>query len=91
MSAKPAARVNDPTVCPLPGHGNNPITAGSPDVLIEGMPAARLGDPTGCGSTLASSVAPTVLINGQPAAVQGSVGSHGNQVTAGAGTVLIGA
>jgi uncharacterized Zn-binding protein involved in type VI secretion len=32
-----------------------------------------------------------VLINGQPAAVQGSVGSHGNQVTAGAGTVLIGA
>ena len=90
MSEKPAARVNDPTVCPLPGHGSTPITAGSPDVLIEGMPAARLGDPTGCGSTLAGGCSPTVLVNGQPAAVLGSTGSHGNPVIAGAGSVLIG-
>lgn len=90
MSGKPAARVNDPTACPLPGHGNSPITAGSPDVLIEGMAAARQGDPTACGATLAGALSATVLINGKPAAVQGSTGSHGNTVTAGAGTVLIG-
>lgn len=90
MSGKPAARVNDPTACPIPGHGNNPISAGSPDVLFDGLPAARQGDPTGCGSTLANAVIPNVLINGMPAAVLGSVGSHGNSVIAGSGTVLIG-
>lgn len=43
MPGKPAARLGDPTACPLPGHGNNPIAAGSPDVLINGKPAAVLG------------------------------------------------
>lgn len=90
MSGKPAARLNDPTACPIPGHGSNPIAAGSPDVLFDGLPAARMGDPSGCGSSLAGAVIPTVLINGKPAAVVGSVGSHGNTVVAGAGTVLIG-
>ncbi len=91
MSGKPAARVSDPTACPIPGHGTNPIVAGSPDVLFDSLPAARMGDPTGCGSALASAVIPTVLINGKPATVLGTVGSHGNPVTAGSGTVLIGA
>lgn len=91
MSGKPAARVSDPTVCPIPGHGSNPIVAGSPDVLFDSLPAARMGDPTGCGSTLASAVIPTVLINGKPATTIGTVGSHGNVVVAGSGTVLIGA
>lgn len=90
MSGKPAARVNDPTACPIPGHGTNPIVAGSPDVLFDSLPAARMGDPTGCGSTLASAVIPTVLINNKPATVLGTVGSHGNPVIAGSGTVLIG-
>lgn len=91
MSGKPAARVSDPTACPIPGHGTNPIVAGSPDVLFDSLPAARMGDPTGCGSTLSSAVIPTVLINGKPATVLGTVGSHGNPVIAGSGTVLIGA
>lgn len=90
MSGKPAARATDPTACPIPGHGSNPISAGSPDVLFDGLPAARQGDPTACGSTLASAVIPNVLINNMPAAVLGSVGSHGNSVVAGSGTVLIG-
>src|SRR3990167_680021 len=90
MSGNPAARLNDPTACPIPGHGTNPITAGSADVLFDGLPAARMGDPTGCGSALASAVIPTVLINGKPATVVGTVGSHGNSVTAGSGTVIIG-
>ncbi|MCQ4242931.1 PAAR domain-containing protein [Stutzerimonas stutzeri] len=91
MSGKPAARVSDPTACPIPGHGTNPIVAGSPDVLFDSLPAARMGDPTDCGSSLASAVIPTVLINNKPATVLGTVGSHGNPVTAGSGTVLIGA
>lgn len=90
MSGKPAARVSDPTACPIPGHGTNPIVAGSPDVLFDSLPAARMGDPTGCGSTLASAVIPTVLINGKPATVLGTLGSHGNPVIAGSPTVLIG-
>lgn len=90
MSGKPAARVSDPTACPIPGHGTNPIVAGSPDVLFDSLPAARMGDPTGCGSALASAVIPNVLINGKPATTIGTVGSHGNTVVAGSGTVIIG-
>lgn len=90
MSGKPAARVTDPTACPVPGHGTNPITAGSPDVLFDNLPAARQGDPTACGSALAGNVIPNVLINDMPATTLGTVGSHGNAVTAGSGTVLIG-
>ncbi|MNF27891.1 PAAR motif protein [compost metagenome] len=90
MSGKPAARLGDPTACPIPGHGSNPISAGSPDVLFDNLPAARQGDPTACGSTLASAVIPNVLINGMPATTIGTVGSHGNVVVGGSGTVIIG-
>ena len=43
MSGKPAARVSDPTACPLPGHGTNPIAAGSGDVFFDGLAAAHHG------------------------------------------------
>ena len=91
MSGKPAARVSDPTACPIPGHGVNPIVAGSPNVLFVGLLAARWGYASACGGALVSAVIPTVLINGKPATTLGSVGSHGNVVIAGSGTVLIGA
>lgn len=90
MSGKPAARLSDPTACPLPGHGTNPITAGSPNVFFDSLPAARQGDSTACGSALVANVVPTVLINGMPATVLGTQGSHGNVVVGGSGTVLIG-
>ena len=90
MSGKPAARLGDPTDCPKKGHGANPIAAGSPDVLFDGMPAARMGDPTSCGSALVSATIPTVLINGKPATTVGTTGDHGNPVTTGSGTVVIG-
>ncbi len=90
MSGKPAARVTDPTACPLPGHGTNPIVAGSPNVLFDGLPAARQSDVSACGSPIASAVASTVFINGLPAATLGSVGAHGNVIIGGSGTVLIG-
>ncbi|QIB51863.1 PAAR domain-containing protein [Pseudomonas sp. OIL-1] len=90
MSGKPIARVGDMTECPKDKHGGNPITQGSPDVLIEGMPAARMGDPTACGSTLAAGVSGSVMINGKPAAILGSTGNHGNAVVSGSTTVVIG-
>lgn len=90
MSGKPAARLSDPTACPLPGHGTNPITQGSPNVLFDGLGAARQGDSSACGGTLVGNVIPNVLINGLPATTLGSIGSHGNVVIAGSGTVLIG-
>lgn len=90
MSGKPAARLSDPTACPVPGHGTNPIAAGSPDVLFDGLPAARMGDASACGGAMAGALIPSVLINGKPAAVVGSVGSHGNAVVGGSGTVIIG-
>lgn len=90
MSGKPAARVSDPTDCPMPGHGTNPITGGSPDVFFDGLNAARQTDPTACGSQIADNVITSVLINGLPAVVVGSLGSHGNAVMGGSGTVIIG-
>lgn len=90
MFEKPAARATDPTVCKRSGHGESPIVSGSADVFIEGLPAARFGDQTQCGSTIVGGNAPTVFINGRRAAVVGSEGSHGNTVTAGAGTVIFG-
>ncbi|MGV8865184.1 MAG: PAAR domain-containing protein [Pseudomonas sp.] len=90
MSGKPAARVTDPTACPLPGHGTNPIVEGSGDVFFDGLPAARQGDATECGGTMSGGLATTVFINGRPAATVDSVGTHGNKVTAGSGTIIIG-
>ncbi|MFK1549777.1 PAAR domain-containing protein [Pseudomonas aeruginosa] len=90
MSGKPAARVSDPTACPLPGHGSNPIAVGSGDVFFDGLAAARQGDTSACGGALVGGLASTVLINGRPAATLGSLGTHGNTVTAGSATVLIG-
>ncbi|CAI8877678.1 PAAR domain-containing protein [Pseudomonas sp. fls2-241-R2A-110] len=90
MSGKPAARVSDPTACPLPGHGTNPIVAGSGDVFFDGLAAARQGDASACGGAMSGGLATTVLINGKPAATVDSVGTHGNKVTAGSGTVIIG-
>lgn len=90
MSGKPAARVSDPTACPLPGHGSNPIAVGSGDVFFDGLAAARQGDTSACSGALVGGLASTVLINGRPAATLGSLGTHGNTVTAGSATVLIG-
>ncbi|MOA30481.1 PAAR motif protein [compost metagenome] len=59
-------------------------------MLFDGLPAARLGDASACGGAMSGNVIPNVLINGKPAAVLGSVGSHGNVVVGGSGTVLIG-
>ena len=56
MSGKPAARVTDPTACPLPGHGTNPIVMGSPNVNFDGLAAARMTDKSACGSPITGAV-----------------------------------
>ena len=90
MSGKPAARLTDPTSCPLPGHGVNPIVSGSPDVMFDGLAAARMTDKSACGSPITGAVSATVFINGLSAATKDSTGGHGNVVIGGSGTVIIG-
>lgn len=87
--AKPAARVSDTDACPLPGHGPNPVTAGSPNVLINSLPCARVGDPTACGDAIAVGI-PTILVNGKPIAHLGSATAHGGVIVTGSGNVLLG-
>ncbi|QBM16084.1 hypothetical protein MARI_01640 [Marinobacter sp. JH2] len=79
------------------GFPPTPVIAGSPDVLIDGKPAARVGDPLAPHSkpkhpphprAIAAGSA-TVLINGIPAAVTGGAISCGG-VTIGSGSVVIG-
>jgi len=88
--AKPAARITDPTSCPVPGHGPKAIASGSPDVCFDGLAAATKGDTCTCGSALTSGVSATVFINGKNAALMGTIGTHGDVVIGGSGTVIIG-
>ena len=93
-----AARVGDMHVCPLvnPGpvpHVGGPVLpAGAPNVLIGGMPAARVGDMcvcTGPPDTIAKGSS-SVLIGGMPAARMGDSTAHGGTIVAGCPTVMIG-
>lgn len=90
MSGKPAARVTDPTTCPLPGHGTNPIASGSPDVIFNGLAAARVGDKCTCGQSLSGGFASTVFINGRNAMTLDGTSNHGGVVIGGSGSVFIG-
>ena len=95
---KPAARLNDMHTCPMtnPGpvpHMGGPIFGpGIPSVLIEGMPAAKVGDTAICSGPPDTIVTGSgkVLIGGMPAARLGDSTAHGGTIVAGASTVLIG-
>lgn len=82
----PAARVSDLQASP---GGSGPLSAGSANVRIGGMPAARAGDPTGRGGVIASG-SPTVFIGGKPAARVGDRSSGGGLLLTGTPNVLIG-
>ena len=90
VSPGPYARVGDIADCPAdihgcpacPHHVKGPILTGSPEVLIDGRPAARVGDTgthaTCCGPNrfeIAEGDA-SVLINGKPAARIGDKTKH---------------
>ncbi|QDO84031.1 DUF2974 domain-containing protein [Shewanella psychropiezotolerans] len=96
-----AARLGDNCA----GHGcmpATPIKAGSGDVSINGMPAAREGDPAllhacpcphmphGIHGRSISAGSANVSINGKPAARVGDALGCGGKVAAGSGDVLIG-
>lgn len=83
------SRAGDAHACPQTGHSVNSVTSGSPDVFINGVPAARVGDPTACGSMITAGSC-TVFINGKPAAFMGSATSHGGVIIGGSPNVLIG-
>lgn len=92
----PAATVTSMHVCPkvtgyVP-HVGGPCVAGSPNVLIGGLPAARKGDMLVCVGPpdSISAGSSSVKINGLPAARLGDSSSHGGKLVIGNPTVLIG-
>ena len=91
-----AARVLDMHVCPmvdiLKPHVGGPITGpGATTVLIEGMPAAVVGDIASCAGPpdAIAKGSPTVLFGGRPAARQTDLTSHGGSIAAGCKSVMI--
>lgn len=87
---EPAARLSDLNTYPKTGHGTNPATSGSSDVLINNLPTLRVGDAMACGDTAAEGIG-SVLVNGKPIAFLGRVTAHGGVIVTGSGDVLVGA
>jgi uncharacterized Zn-binding protein involved in type VI secretion len=50
------ARVGDSVLCPVPGHGANPIVEGAPTFLIGGRMVALHGHHSACGCSLISTL-----------------------------------
>ena len=95
-----AARLNDMHTCPMQTPGTPPVPhvggpiigPGEPTVLIEGMPAARVGDNAVCVGPpdVIASGSTSVLIGGMPAARMGDSTAHGGSISIGAPIVDIG-
>lgn len=64
------------------------VTQGSPDTLIGGKPAARVGDGTTAGAPVVEG-SPNVFINGRPAAIVGGTSGCGGVVVGGSSNVFI--
>ncbi|ADV50556.1 PAAR repeat-containing protein [Cellulophaga algicola DSM 14237] len=96
MAGKPAATVGSNHTCPMCSgttpHVGGPITQGSPNVFINGKPAARMGDMCTCVGPpdVIAQGNPTVLINGVPIATVGSMTAHGGIIISGESNVIIG-
>jgi uncharacterized Zn-binding protein involved in type VI secretion len=94
----PAARITDMHTCPLVNPGGAPhvggpiLPPGAATVLIEGLPAARVGDMATCAGPpdVISAGSGTVLIGGLPAARLGDATAHGGTIAVGSATVQIG-
>jgi uncharacterized Zn-binding protein involved in type VI secretion len=96
----PAARLTDfhecpmqtPAVVPIPHVGGPIIGPCQPNVLIVGLPAARVGDMLTCVGPPDSIIkgSATVMIGGLPAARIGDQTAHGGQIVLGAFNVIIG-
>jgi|GEM_PF-1002619 uncharacterized Zn-binding protein involved in type VI secretion len=91
----PSARIGDMHTCPeLDGevpHVGGPIVTGANAVLINGQPAARIGDMAVCigpPDSIATG-ASNVLIAGSPVARIGDSTDHGGVVVTGSANVMI--
>ena len=86
----PAARVTDLIVSTATSGISVPILPpGAPNVLIGGLPAARMGDTCGADAIIKGSA--TVMIGGMPAArIADPTAAGGVVLPPGALTVLIG-
>ncbi|MBC8153829.1 MAG: PAAR domain-containing protein [Bacteroidetes bacterium] len=90
---KPAARVGDMHVCPIPIHVGGPILPpGKPTVWIGGLPAATVGSMCTCVGPpdVIIQGSMSVFIGGMPAARMGDMTAHGGRIVMGCPTVLIG-
>ena len=97
MSQKPAARITDMHVCPKvnPGgapHVGGPVLVGSPNVVINKLPAARVGDAVVCVGPpdKITQGSGTVKVNGKPLARVTSGTKHGGKIVIGSPNVLVG-
>jgi uncharacterized Zn-binding protein involved in type VI secretion len=93
---QPAARLTDMHACPqvtvlVPHVGGPIIGPGCPNVLIQGLPAARMTDSAVCVGPpdVIAMGNPTVLIGGLPAARMGDPTAHGGVIVLGCITVLL--
>jgi uncharacterized Zn-binding protein involved in type VI secretion len=64
------------------------VTEGSPDTIIGGKPAARVGDGTASGAPVVEG-SPDVFINGRPAAIAGGRNGCGGVVVGASPNVFI--
>jgi uncharacterized Zn-binding protein involved in type VI secretion len=92
-----AARITDMHLCPMvtgvvPHVGGPVLPPGSPTVLINGLPAACVGDICVCTGSPDSIIkgSATVMIGGKPAARLGDTTAHGGTIIIGSPTVIIG-
>ncbi len=94
----PAARVSDMTACPMVDPGPKPHVGGpiippcQHNVIVGGMPQARVSDKSVCVGPLSTIIrgSATVLVGGKPAARIGDQTSHGGVIVTGCPNVLIG-
>jgi len=91
-----AARLGDDHTCPkmqaFSPHKGGPVTQGSPNVFINGRPAARVNDQLHCrgDSDVIIKGASNVFINGRPAARLNDQTKHGGVIKTSASNVFIG-
>ena len=89
---RPVARVGDYHKCPKIGHSGGPILKGSSNVLVNGMPLARVSDPAHCrpGNDAISSGVDSIIVNGLAMASQKDSSSHGGVIKEGSPNVYVG-
>ena len=96
-AAQPVARVGDTHQCPkihpyLVPHVGGPIMKGSKVVMIDNLPAARVGDPMQCvgGKSKIKKGAKHILVDNKPLAFATSQSDHSGIIIKGSATTFVG-